>query len=95
VTTYLPHHTAVILLLLCYADEIKYLLIGQGVMQEGVAAHIVSSITAGLAVATTTNPLDLVKARYMNQEFDKVILDCGAQQVWLMYRKMRLVCWKM
>lgn len=50
----------------------KYLLLGQGLLQEGMAAHIVSSITAGLAVATTTNPLDLVKSRYMNQEFDKV-----------------------
>jgi hypothetical protein len=56
----------------CHADEVKYLLLGQGLLQEGVAAHIVSSITAGLAVATTTNPLDLVKSRYMNQEFDKV-----------------------
>ncbi|KAF6264115.1 mitochondrial carrier domain-containing protein [Scenedesmus sp. NREL 46B-D3] len=53
-------------------DEVKYLLLGQGLLQEGMAAHIVSSITAGLAVATTTNPLDLVKSRYMNQEFDKV-----------------------
>jgi solute carrier family 25 protein 14/30 len=60
------------LFLLSAADEVKYLLIGKGLMQEGVAAHIVSSITAGLAVATTTNPLDLVKSRYMNQEFDKV-----------------------
>ena len=54
------------------ADEVKYLLIGNGLLEEGVGAHIASSITAGLAVATTTNPLDLVKSRYMNQEFDKV-----------------------
>lgn len=53
-------------------DEVKYLLIGNGLLEEGVGAHIASSITAGLAVATTTNPLDLVKSRYMNQEFDKV-----------------------
>jgi solute carrier family 25 protein 14/30 len=62
---------------ICHADEVKYLLLGQGLLQEGVAAHVVSSITAGLAVATTTNPLDLVKSRYMNQEFDKVRMNAA------------------
>lgn len=50
----------------------KYLLLGNGILPEGIGAHMASSIVAGLAVATTTNPLDLVKSRYMNQEFDKV-----------------------
>jgi len=53
-------------------DEVKYLLLGHGLLQEGLAAHFVSSAMAGLAVATATNPIDLVKSRYMNQAFDPV-----------------------
>lgn len=53
-------------------DEVKYLMLGSGYFQEGLATHFVASTLAGLAVATTTNPVDLVKSRYMNQPFDKV-----------------------
>lgn len=51
-------------------DETKYLLLGSGLLQEGIAAHMCASIMAGLAVATTTNPIDLIKSRFMNQAFD-------------------------
>jgi hypothetical protein len=36
---------------------VKYLLLGHNLLSEGVAAHLVASISAGLAVATTTNPV--------------------------------------
>lgn len=48
-------------------DEVKYLLLGSGLMGEGLGLHFISSCLAGLAVATTTNPIDLVKSRFMNQ----------------------------
>lgn len=38
-------------------DEVKYLLLGHNLLPEGMASHLVSSILAGLAVATTTNPV--------------------------------------
>lgn len=53
-------------------DEMKYMLLRHDILPEGLASHLVSSILAGLAVATTTNPVDLVKSRYMNQPFDMV-----------------------
>jgi hypothetical protein len=53
-------------------DEVKYLLLGHNLLEEGPAAHLVSSTLAGLAVATTTNPIDLIKSRIMNQKFDPV-----------------------
>lgn len=53
-------------------DEIKVTLLREGLLEEGPAAHFVASSLAGLAVATTTNPVDLVKTRIMNQPFDKV-----------------------
>lgn len=62
-------------------DEIKYTLLRQGLLEEGPAAHFVASTLAGLAVATTTNPIDVVKTRIMNQPFDKVRTVCGC--AWL------------
>lgn len=61
-------------------DETKYLLLGSGLLQEGMAAHICASLFAGFAVATTTNPIDLIKSRFMNQTFNTVT---GTQHVGL------------
>ena len=40
-----------------FGSQVKYLLLGHNILPEGIAAHLVSSILAGLAVATTTNPV--------------------------------------
>ena len=37
--------------------------------QEGPLLHFLCSMVAGLACATTTAPVDIVKTRYMNQGF--------------------------
>lgn len=37
--------------------QVKYLLLGHNILPEGIAAHLVASLLAGLAVATTTNPV--------------------------------------
>ncbi len=38
-------------------------------LQEGPLLHFICSMMAGLACATTTAPVDLIKTRYMNQVF--------------------------
>ena len=47
-------------------DHTKHFILNHGYMQEGKAAHFVSSFVAGLAVAVTTSPADVVKTRIMN-----------------------------
>lgn len=47
-------------------DHTKHFILNHGYMQEGKAAHFVSSFMAGLAVAITTSPADVVKTRVMN-----------------------------
>ncbi|KAI9201842.1 solute carrier family 25, member 30-like protein [Polychytrium aggregatum] len=48
-------------------DHSKKVLIGSGLVQEGIVAHVICSMFAGLVAATFTSPFDLVKSRYMNQ----------------------------
>ncbi|KAI8928184.1 mitochondrial carrier domain-containing protein [Entophlyctis helioformis] len=50
-------------------DHFKHLLLASGYFSEGVATHFVCSMFAGLVCATTTSPIDVVKARYMNQKY--------------------------
>jgi|LauGreDrversion4_2_1035121.scaffolds.fasta_scaffold917057_1 hypothetical protein len=52
-------------------------------MQEGKAAHFVSSFVAGVACAITTSPADVVKTRIMNVCVDKPnysgVVDCAVK----------------
>jgi hypothetical protein len=50
-------------------DHSKRVLLDSGYFKEGMVTHFTCSMIAGLFVATTTNPIDLVKSRYMNQKF--------------------------
>jgi hypothetical protein len=46
-------------------DHTKYALLDSGWMQEGMACHFVSSMTAGLVTAIVMSPIDLIKTRYI------------------------------
>ncbi|KAH8951355.1 hypothetical protein BDL97_09G023400 [Sphagnum fallax] len=48
-------------------DHTKYALLDSGWMQEGIACHFVSSMTAGLVTAIVMSPIDLIKTRIMQQ----------------------------
>lgn len=48
-------------------DHTKYVLVKAGVMHEGIACHLVSSMTAGLVTAIVMSPIDLIKTRIMQQ----------------------------
>ncbi len=49
-------------------DHSKRLLIDYG-FQEGYTLHFVASMISGFFCATTTSPVDVIKSRYMNQQF--------------------------
>ncbi|KAL7678447.1 putative mitochondrial carrier domain protein [Plasmopara halstedii] len=65
-------------------DHSKELLISSGLLKEGVLAHTGASCVAGLAGASASNPIDVVKTRLMSQPTDvkgkgllyKGMIDC-------------------
>ncbi|KAI0644406.1 mitochondrial carrier [Trametes meyenii] len=66
---------------ICSYDQIKQTLKRRGIMQEGVPLHLVASTFAGLFCSITSNPVDVVKVRLMNDknhEF-KGAFDCVRQ----------------
>lgn len=46
-------------------DHSKHLLKDQGILQEGFALHITSSIVSGLCATTAAAPADVIKSRIM------------------------------
>ncbi|CAI5712356.1 unnamed protein product [Hyaloperonospora brassicae] len=51
-------------------DHTKELLVASGLLDEGGLAHTSASCVAGLAGATASNPIDVVKTRLMSQPTD-------------------------
>ncbi|KAI0633818.1 mitochondrial carrier [Trametes polyzona] len=66
---------------ICSYDQIKQTLKKRGIMQEGVPLHLVASTFAGLFCSITSNPVDVVKVRLMNDKKHeyKGALDCIKQ----------------
>jgi hypothetical protein len=50
-------------------DQSKRFALSTGYFKEDVLTHCVCAMVAGLISATTTSPIDVVKSRYMNQNF--------------------------
>jgi len=51
---------------ICSYDQAKQVLKRRGLIQEGVGLHFVASMFAGLVCSITSNPVDVVKVRLMN-----------------------------
>ncbi|KAH9915696.1 mitochondrial carrier [Fomitopsis serialis] len=51
---------------ICSYDQAKQVLKRRELMQEGVGLHFVASMFAGLVCSITSNPVDVVKVRLMN-----------------------------
>ncbi|KAI0743363.1 hypothetical protein C8Q80DRAFT_1106739 [Daedaleopsis nitida] len=66
---------------ICSYDQIKQSLKKRGVMQEGVPLHFVASTFAGLFCSITSNPVDVIKVRLMNDKAHryKGAFDCVRQ----------------
>ncbi|KZT65923.1 mitochondrial carrier [Daedalea quercina L-15889] len=63
---------------ICSYDQAKQVLKRREIMQEGVGLHFVASMFAGLVCSITSNPVDVVKVRLMNdsgREF-RGVSDC-------------------
>ncbi|OCH88282.1 mitochondrial carrier [Obba rivulosa] len=63
---------------ICSYDQVKQILKQRGIMEEGIGLHLTASMFAGLFCSITSNPVDVVKVRLMNdkaREFDGVV-DC-------------------
>ncbi|KAI8808770.1 mitochondrial substrate carrier family protein [Cladochytrium replicatum] len=50
-------------------DQSKRVLLSTGYFQEGFLLHSMCSMVSGLVAATASSPMDVVKSRFMNQEF--------------------------
>jgi solute carrier family 25 protein 14/30 len=44
-------------------DHAKHMLLNAGIMQEGIACHLVASMVAGLMSAIAIAPVDLIRTR--------------------------------
>ncbi|KAM5543268.1 hypothetical protein V8D89_003142 [Ganoderma adspersum] len=66
---------------ICSYDQIKQTLKKRGIMQEGVSLHFVASTFAGFFCSVTSNPVDVVKVRLMNDKNHqfKGAFDCVRQ----------------
>lgn len=53
---------------ICSYDQVKQTLKQRGLMEEGLALHFVASMFAGLFCSITSNPVDVVKVRLMNDK---------------------------
>lgn len=63
---------------ICAYDQLKQSLKRRGVMQESLALHFTASMFAGFICSVTSNPVDVVKVRVMNDKERKYrnVLDC-------------------
>jgi len=63
---------------ICAYDQLKQSLKRSGVMQESLALHFTASMFAGFICSVTSNPVDVVKVRVMNDRELKFksVFDC-------------------
>ncbi|RPD78562.1 mitochondrial carrier [Lentinus tigrinus ALCF2SS1-7] len=66
---------------ICSYDQIKQSMKKRGIMKEGVPLHFVASTFAGFFCSVTSNPVDVVKVRLMNDKTHqyKGAFDCIRQ----------------
>ncbi|KAJ4962919.1 hypothetical protein NE237_022858 [Protea cynaroides] len=51
-------------------DQVKEMIIGNGVMKDGFGTHVSASFTAGFVAAVASNPVDVIKTRVMNMKVE-------------------------
>ncbi|PCH43523.1 mitochondrial carrier [Wolfiporia cocos MD-104 SS10] len=63
---------------ICSYDQVKQVLKRRGVMEEGIPLHLTASMFAGLFCSITSNPVDVVKVRLMNDHSHQYngVTDC-------------------
>jgi len=63
---------------ICAYDQAKQSLKRRGILEEGLGLHLTASLFAGAFCSITSNPVDVVKVRLMNDKERKIngVLDC-------------------
>ncbi|XWS68246.1 hypothetical protein CRYUN_Cryun04dG0074200 [Craigia yunnanensis] len=49
-------------------DQIKEMILEEGVMSDGIGTHVTASFAAGFVAAVASNPIDVIKTRVMNMK---------------------------
>lgn len=64
---------------ICSYDQVKQVFKRRQIMEEGLGLHITASMIAGLFCSITSNPIDVVKVRLMNDKTRQFgsALDCA------------------
>ncbi|KAM3344725.1 mitochondrial uncoupling protein 5 [Capsicum galapagoense] len=51
-------------------DEFKEMILGKGLMNDGLGTHVTASFAAGFVAAVVTNPVDVIKTQVMNMKVE-------------------------
>ncbi|KAJ4964638.1 hypothetical protein NE237_016487 [Protea cynaroides] len=69
-------------------DQVKEMIIGNGVMRDGLGTHVTASFAAGFVAAVASNPVDVIKTRVMNMKVEAAeappyngAMDCALKTV--------------
>ncbi|GJZ20341.1 mitochondrial uncoupling protein 5-like protein, partial [Tanacetum coccineum] len=55
-------------------DQIKEWILAKGVMKDGLGTHVTASFAAGFVAVVFSNPMDVIKTRFMNMKVAKGVL---------------------
>ncbi|XP_047328162.1 mitochondrial uncoupling protein 5-like [Impatiens glandulifera] len=69
-------------------DQVKEMILQNGVMKDGLGTHVSASFAAGFVAAVASNPIDVIKTRVMNMKVEPGMrppyngaLDCALKTV--------------
>lgn len=51
-------------------DQFKEMILGKGLMKDGLGTHVTASFAAGFVAAVVSNPVDVIKTRVMNMKVE-------------------------
>ncbi|KAL6558736.1 Mitochondrial uncoupling protein 5 [Orobanche minor] len=51
-------------------DQFKEMILGKGVMRDGLGTHVTASFAAGFVASVVSNPVDVIKTRVMNMKVE-------------------------
>lgn len=69
-------------------DQFKEMILGKGLMKDGLGTHVTASFAAGFVASVASNPVDVIKTRVMNMKAEpgtappySGALDCAIKTV--------------
>ncbi|XP_042496680.1 mitochondrial uncoupling protein 5-like [Macadamia integrifolia] len=51
-------------------DQVKEMILGNGIMKDGLGTHVTASFVAGFVASVASNPVDVIKTRVMNMKVE-------------------------